>query len=285
LVDLNGRIHTSFNQTVAATGRLSSSDPNIQNIPVRTPLGQQIRRAFIAPRGFKIVSVDYSQIELRIIASLAEDKKMIDSFKKGEDIHIRTAADIHGVALDKVTREMRYAAKAVNFGIIYGQGATGLAAGTGISRAEAMDFIDRYFELHRSIRDYLDRTKALARENGYVETFFGRRRYLPEINSSIQQVRAGAERAAINHPIQGTAADLMKLAMIAVNEKLTSVSPKSKIILQVHDELVLEVPNGEVEKVATFVQKEMEGVYTLRAPVETHASAGPNWGELKSIEK
>ncbi|MFA6215447.1 MAG: DNA polymerase I [Patescibacteria group bacterium] len=283
LVDLSGRIHTSFNQTVTATGRLSSSEPNLQNIPIRTELGQQIRKAFIAPKGFKIISADYSQIELRIIASLANDEKMIESFKKGEDIHQRTAAEINNVPLEKVTKGMRYAAKAVNFGIIYGQGPFGLAASTGISRGQAHDFIDKYFEIHHNIFDYLEATKELAKKTGYVETFFGRRRYLPEINSTIQPIAAAAERMAINHPIQGTAADLIKLAMIEIYQKLPKISPESKMILQVHDELVFEVPAAEVKKVAAFVKTEMEKVYQLRAPVEAEVEAGDNWGDLKEI--
>ena len=284
LVDDHGRLHTSFNQTVAATGRLSSSEPNLQNIPIRTELGQKIRTAFVAPRGYKILSADYSQIELRIIASLANDQKMIESFKKNEDIHTRTAADINEVPLDQVTKQMRRAAKAVNFGVIYGQGAWGLAAGTGISRQRAMDFIDRYFEIHHEIHDYLERTKEFAADTGYVETFFGRRRYLPEINSNIQQIRASAERAAINHPIQGTAADLLKLAMIVIHQKLPEVSAKAKMILQVHDELVFEVPTDDLAPVAKLVKQSMEQVYKLRAPVETHLEAGPNWGSLKPLE-
>ncbi|MFA6410306.1 MAG: DNA polymerase I [Candidatus Buchananbacteria bacterium] len=283
LVDKTGRIHTSFNQTVTATGRLSSSEPNLQNIPVRTELGQKIRQAFIAPKGFKILSADYSQIELRIIASLANDKKMIESFKKDEDIHTRTASEINDVPLDKVTKEMRYAAKAVNFGIIYGQGAWGLAAGTGISRAKAMDFIDRYFEIHQDIYNYLEETKKLAHQMGYVETFFGRRRYLPEINSTIAPIKAGAERMAINHPIQGTAADLLKLAMIEIHKELPKISIQAKMILQVHDELVFEVPQKDLKTVAELVKEKMESVYKLRAPVDTSIEAGDNWGQLKEI--
>ncbi|OGY52584.1 MAG: DNA polymerase I, partial [Candidatus Buchananbacteria bacterium RIFCSPHIGHO2_02_FULL_45_11b] len=213
LTDKEGRIHTSFNQTVTSTGRLSSSEPNLQNIPIRTELGQKIRQAFIAPKGFSLISADYSQIELRIIASLADDKKMIASFANNEDIHVRTASEINEVPLDKVTKEMRYAAKAINFGIIYGQGPHGLAQAAGISYGQAHDFIDKYFEIHSDIYDYLEKTKDLAHETGFVETFFGRRRYLPEINSTIQPIRASAERMAVNHPIQGTAADLIKLAM------------------------------------------------------------------------
>ncbi len=283
LVDLSGRIHTSFNQTITATGRLSSSEPNLQNIPIRTELGQQIRKAFVAPRGFKILSADYSQIELRIIASLANDKKMIASFKKNEDIHSRTAAEINQVPLEEVTKQMRYAAKAVNFGIIYGQGPHGLAAGTGITYGQARDFIDRYFEIHHDIYNYLEQTKALAKKKGYVETWFGRRRYLPEINSNIQPIASSAERMAINHPIQGTAADLMKLAMIEIHQGLEKISQKTKMILQIHDELVFEVPQNDLVKVAEFVQKTMEKIYELRAPIAVEVEVGENWGELKKI--
>jgi len=283
LVDLQGRLHTSFNQTVTATGRLSSSDPNLQNIPVRTELGQKIRRAFVAPKEKLILSADYSQIELRIIASLANDKKMIESFKKGEDIHTRTAADINGVALDKVTKQMRYAAKAVNFGIIYGQGPHGLAQGTGITYGKARDFIDRYFLVHKEIKDYLDKTKKFAAQKGFVETFFGRRRYLPEINSSIQPIQAAAERMAINHPIQGTAADLMKLAMIEIQKDLKKISAETKMILQVHDELIFEVPEIDVKKVAKFVEEKMEEVYKLRAPIAVEVEVGNSWGDLSNI--
>ena len=279
----DGRVHTSFNQTVAATGRLSSSEPNLQNIPVRTELGQKIRQAFVAPRGFQLLSADYSQIELRIIASLANDQKMIESFKKGEDIHARTAAEINDVPLEKVTKQMRYAAKAINFGIIYGQGSVGLSQTADISRTDARDFIDRYFLVHQSIAKFLEQTKALAHDKGYVETWFGRRRYLPEINSSNPPVRAAAERMAVNHPIQGTAADLLKLAMIEIHKKLAAVSPKTKMLLQVHDELVFEVPANDVAKVSKLVQTEMEAVYQLRAPVETHLSVGKNWGALKPL--
>jgi len=275
------RIHASFNQTITATGRLSSSNPNLQNIPIRTEIGQKIRRAFIAPAGFKILSADYSQIELRIIASLADDQKMIASFEKHEDIHRRTAAEINEVALENVTKEMRYAAKATNFGIIYGQGAWGLSNSAGIPREKAQEFIDRYFLVHENIKKFLDATKKLARDNGFVETWFGRRRYLPEINSNIHPIRAGAERMAINHPIQGTAADLMKLAMIAVHQDLKKISPKTKMIIQIHDELVFEVPEKEIEAVAEFVKKTMEKVSKLKVPIETHIEIGNNWGELK----
>lgn len=284
LVDLNGRLHTSFNQTIAATGRLSSSEPNLQNIPIRTKLGAEIRKAFTAPRGFKILAADYSQIELRIVASLANDKTMIDTFKKDEDIHTATAAIINKVRPEEVTKQMRYNAKAVNFGIIYGQGPVGLAQVTGISRSEAQNFIDDYFLNFSAIKKYLEGIKKFAAEKGYVETMFGRRRYLPEINSSMPPVRAGAERAAINHPIQGTAADLLKLAMIEIHHQLPKVSAESKMILQVHDELVFEVPDKDVKKVAKLVKEEMNKVAKIKVPIKTEVAAGKNWGELTEVK-
>ncbi|KKW16275.1 MAG: DNA polymerase I [Candidatus Kerfeldbacteria bacterium RIFCSPLOWO2_01_FULL_48_11] len=276
-----GRVHTSFNQAVAATGRLSSSDPNLQNIPIRSELGNEIRKAFVAGRGRRIVSADYSQIELRVVASLANDEKMIESFKKGEDIHKRTAADVYEVPIEEVTKEQRYAAKEVNFGVLYGMGVMGLASRKGITREHAREFIDKYFSVHHWIRDYIDSTKALAHNLGYVETLLGRRRYIPDINSGIQQVRAAAERMAVNMPVQGTAADLMKLAMITVQKGLPKVSPESKLLLQVHDELVLEVPQDDVSKVAKFITETMNSVYKLKVPVETEVSVGKNWGELE----
>lgn len=279
-----GRVHTSFNQTVAATGRLSSSDPNLQNIPIRTELGNEIRKAFIAERGFRLISADYSQIELRIVASIAADEKMIDSFNKGEDIHKRTAADVYEIPLEEVTKEQRYAAKEVNFGVLYGMGVMGLASRKGITKEHAREFIDKYFAVHHWIRDYIDTTKALVHKVGYVETLLGRRRYLPEINSSMPQVRAQAERMAVNMPVQGTAADIMKLAMMEVFHKLPGISPKSRLLLQVHDELVLEVPQAEVDRVAKFVVDTMNSVYKLKVPIETEVAVGMNWGEMTEIK-
>jgi DNA polymerase-1 len=276
-----GRVHTSYNQAVAATGRLSSTDPNLQNIPIRTELGAEIRKAFIAGWGMRLLSADYSQIELRIIASMAKDAAMMDAFKKGEDIHARTAANINGVPLDQVTPQMRRAAKAVNFGIIYGLGYVGLAQGEGISRQEAKEFIEKYFSIHTNIKAWLTNTKKLAHDNGYVETLFGRRRYFPEINSSNGMLVAAAERQAINAPIQGTAADVMKLAMIKVREKLASVSPKAKLLLQVHDEIVIEAPVDDVDRVAKFMKDTMENVYTLNVPIVVEVGVGKNWGEAK----
>ncbi len=276
-----GRIHTDYNQAVAATGRLSSNNPNLQNIPIRTDLGAAIRKAFVADRGKRLISADYSQIELRIIASMAKDEAMMESFRKGEDIHARTAANINGVPLDKVTHQMRRASKAVNFGIIYGLGYVGLAQGEGISRQEAKEFIEKYFEIHKNIKKWIENTKKLAHEKGYVETLFGRRRYFPEINSSNGMLIASAERQAINAPIQGTAADLMKLAMIHVHDGLSKVSKEAKLLLQVHDELVVEAPMDEVEKVSAFVKETMENVYTLNVPIEVEVGVGKNWGEAK----
>jgi len=278
-----GRVHTSFNQVVTATGRLSSSDPNLQNIPIRTETGRRIRNAFIAEKGNKILAADYSQIELRIIASLAEDEKMIQSFKNNEDIHKRTAADIHNIELDEVTKQQRYEAKEVNFGILYGMGAWGLAMRQGMSRERARAFIEKYFYTHPEIQEYLATTINTAKEQEYVETLFGRRRYLPEINSTMGQVRAAAERMAVNMPVQGTAADLMKLAMINVYQKLYKVSKKAKMILQVHDELVLEVPEEDVQKVAKFIREEMNSVHKLKVPIKTDVAVGDNWGELEEI--
>ncbi len=279
-----GRVHTSFNQTITATGRLSSSDPNFQNIPVRTEEGRKIRQAFIAEPGFKIVSADYSQIELRIVASLAGDEKMIESFRKDEDIHRRTAAEIYNIPLEAVTKEQRYEAKEVNFGILYGMGAWGLATRKNMTRERARAFIEKYFMVHRQIQEFIATTISLAHEQGYVETLFGRRRYLPEINSSMPQVRAQAERMAINMPVQGTAADLMKLAMINIHRGLPKISPRSRMILQVHDELVFEVPSQEVVKVSKFIATEMNTVYKLKTPIKTEVSVGNNWGELEELK-
>jgi DNA polymerase-1 len=278
-----GRIHTNFNQAVTTTGRLSSSEPNLQNIPIRTELGKEIRDAFIAEKGNILVAADYSQIELRIVASLAKDKKMIEIFKKNEDIHRATAAAINGVPLDKVTREMRYAAKEVNFGVLYGMGAYGLSWRAKIPQWQAKEFIDKYFEQFSGVKKYIDQTLRFAKKEGYVETLFGRRRYVPELQSKNYQIRNAGERMAINMPIQGTAADLMKMAMIRVHEKIKAKYSDSdvKLILQVHDELVLEVKKGLEKEVSKMVKEEMEQVVTLNVPVEVHVGNGKRWGELK----
>ncbi len=278
------RIHTSFNQTIAATGRLSSSDPNLQNIPMRTELGRKIRQAFVAPKDYVLLSADYSQIELRLAAALSKDPKMIESFKKGADIHTATAAEINKIPLAEVTKEIRRTAKEVNFGILYGLGSLGLAQRTGMSRQEAKEFIERYFAAYKKIKDYLDNTKKFAVQHGYVQTLFGRQRQLPDIHSSLPQLKAAAERMAINMPIQGTAADLLKLAMIKLHSNLPKISIGSKMLLQVHDELVFEVPNKDLEKVAKFVKDTMENIYTLSVPLVVDLEIGQNWYEQEKLE-
>lgn len=276
------RIHTSFNQTVTATGRLSSSNPNLQNIPIRTELGKKIRQAFIVPKDHILLSADYSQIELRLVASISKDPKMLESFNKGEDIHARTAAEIHKIPLEQVTKEIRRTAKEINFGILYGLGSLGLAQRTGLDRNEAKEFIDKYFDIYKKIKQYIEYTKNFAHQHGYSQTIFGRRRYLSDINSSMPMLRASAERMAINMPIQGTAADLIKLAMINLYRDLPKISPGSKIVLQVHDELVLEVPQDELKKVAKFVKNTMESVYKLNVPLTVDLETGHNWGQLEN---
>lgn len=276
------RIHTNFNQTVTATGRLSSSNPNLQNIPIRTELGKKIRQAFIAPPTHVLLSADYSQIELRLAAALSNDPKMIAAFQRGEDIHARTAAEIHKIPLEEVSKEIRRTAKEINFGILYGLGSLGLAQRTDLNRNEAKEFIEKYFNVYKKIKQYIEYTKSFAHQNGYSQTLFGRRRYLPDINSSMPMFRASAERMAINMPVQGTAADLIKLAMISIHRDLPKISSGSKIVLQVHDELVLEVPEKDLDKVAQFVKKTMESVYKLPVPLNVDLEIGHNWGELKN---
>ncbi len=283
LADKTGRVHTTFNQAVAATGRLSSSDPNLQNIPVRTEVGRKIRRAFVAEKGYALLSCDYSQIELRIVAALAKDQAMLEAFHRGEDIHTATAAAIWHVPLENITKDQRRIAKAINFGLIFGQGPQGLSVAAGIPFADAKKFIAAYFDVYRGIKMYMEETRALAHKLGYVETLFGRRRPLPEIHSDLHQLRAQAERMAINMPVQGTDADLMKLAMIALDRDLPSVSAASRILLQVHDELVLEVPEREVKRVATFVKDIMENVEKVGVPIVVEAKAGRNWEEMERL--
>lgn len=277
------RIHSSFNQTVAATGRLSSSDPNLQNIPIRTELGREIRNAFVAEKGNELVSADYSQIELRVVASLAKDKKMIEIFEKGEDIHRATAAAINGVPLDKVTKEMRYAAKEINFGVLYGMGVYGLSWRAEIPQWQAKQFIQKYFEEFSGVKKYIDSTLAFTKKEGYSETLFGRRRYLPELTSTNYQARSSAERMAINHPVQGTAADLMKMAMIEVYKYIKNEHKgrKVRLLLQVHDELVLEVEKGLVDEVSIKLKEIMEGVVKLNVPIKVEVNHGHSWGEIK----
>jgi DNA polymerase-1 len=272
-----GRVHTSYNQAVAITGRLASSDPNLQNIPVRSAEGRRIREAFIAPQGSVIVSADYSQIELRIMAHLSQDKGMLDAFANNEDIHRATAAEIFGVERENVDNEQRRYAKVINFGLIYGMSAFGLAQNLNIERSAAQSYIERYFARYPGVREYMNSTREIAKQNGYVETYFGRRLWVPEINSPNGMRRAGAERAAINAPMQGTAADLIKLAMIAVHKWLIDEKLETKLIMQVHDELVLEVPETELALVKQKLPELMQHVAKLDVPLLAEVGVGPNW--------
>jgi DNA polymerase-1 len=274
-----GRVHTSFGQAVAVTGRLSSVDPNLQNIPVRTAEGRRIRSAFIAPPGHVLVSADYSQIELRIMAHLSQDARLLQAFADGEDIHRATASEVFGVPPAEVSSEQRRYAKVINFGLIYGMSAHGLAKNLGIERAAAQGWIDRYFARYPGVARYMDETRALAREQGWVETVFGRRLQLPEIRAAQVARRQGAERAAINAPMQGTAADLIKLAMIAVSGWLDAERLGTRLVLQVHDELVLEVPDAEIDRVRERLPTLMEGVAQLSVPLKVEAGVGLNWDE------
>jgi DNA polymerase-1 len=273
-----GRIHCRFNQTVTATGRLSSSNPNLQNIPIRTPLGQRIRAAFVPAEGFELLSADYSQIELRIVAHLSGDRGLIDAFREGADIHVRTASQVFGVAPEEVDLELRARTKAINFGIIYGQGPFGLAQQLGISQMEAREHIRAYFERYPGVKSFLERSVAEARRRGYSETLFGRRRYLPDLRSKNRTVRAAAERMASNAVIQGTAADFIKRAMVEIQAELDrSGAPRARMILQVHDELVFEVAPRDVGALASIVEARMQGVAELSVPLEVHVGHGADW--------
>ena len=273
-----GRVHTSFNQTVTATGRLSSTNPNLQNIPARTEMGKEIRKAFVVEKGNKLLSLDYSQIELRLAAHMSGDKKMIKAFKNGADIHRSTAAEINGVDLEEVTSQMRREAKAINFGVLYGQGPHGLARTADISYLEAREFIDNYFTVYTGVQKYVDDKIKEAQTQGYVETLFKRKRFLPEINSSVVMVRKGAERMAVNTPLQGTAADMIKIAMIQIFEQIKDKD--IKMLLQVHDELIFEIPEKKVEKYAEKIKEIMENVIKLKVPVVVDVAIGDNWGEV-----
>ncbi|MDL2205765.1 DNA polymerase I [Eubacteriales bacterium OttesenSCG-928-N13] len=277
----DGRIHTSFDQTATATGRISSLEPNLQNIPVRTELGREIRGAFIAREGHILVDADYSQIELRVLAHMSGDPVMTEAFLLGQDIHQRTAAEVYGVPLDQVTKQMRSNAKAVNFGIVYGISDFGLARNIGVSRAEAKSFIERYFARYPGIKQFMDECVAEGKLNGFVKTMFGRRRYLPELKSPNYNIRSFGERAAMNSPIQGTAADIIKLAMVRVYDVLAREFPNSRLILQVHDELIIEAPMDEAQDVQQLLQREMEQVIELHVPLKADVSQGRNWNECK----
>jgi DNA polymerase-1 len=274
-----GRVHTSYHQAVTATGRLSSSDPNLQNIPIRTEEGRRIRQAFIAPDGYRIVAADYSQIELRIMAHLSGDKGLLHAFREGQDVHRATAAEVFDVGLQEVSGDQRRKAKAINFGLIYGMSAFGLAKQLHLGRNEAQQYIDRYFERYPGVQDYMDRTRALAKEQGYVETLFGRRLYLPEINARNKMRVQAAERTAINAPMQGSAADIIKRAMLTVDDWLQRGEADARMIMQVHDELVFEVAAGEVEDVSAEVCRLMSAAAELEVPLLVEAGVGDNWDE------
>jgi DNA polymerase-1 len=274
-----GRVHTSYHQAVAATGRLSSTDPNLQNIPIRTAEGKRIREAFITEPGCLMLSVDYSQIELRIMAHLSNDEGLMQAFYEGKDIHRATAAEVFGLDTEEVSSDQRRHAKAINFGLIYGMSAFGLARQLHIERAQAQEYVDLYFSRYPGVKQFMDNTRETAAKVGYVETVFGRRLYLPEINSSNHNRRQYAERTAINAPMQGTAADLIKLAMLAVDKWLVEKAIDAKVIMQVHDELVLEVNASAIDGVKKTVMKLMTEVATLNVPLEVDAGVGSNWAE------
>ena len=281
LIRGDGRIHTTLNQTVAATGRLSSSEPNLQNIPTRSELGHRVRTAFTVPEGSVFLACDYSQIELRLLAHLSADEHLVRAFNEGEDFHAATAARVFDVPVDEVTPGLRSRAKAVNFGIVYGQQAYGLSTSLKISRKEAQDMIDRYFEVYPGVREFLDGQVAFARTHGYVSTMYGRKRHIKDINNRNYQLRAFGERTAMNHPMQGTAADIIKIAMIRVAERLREEGLAAKLVLQIHDELDFEVPTSEVEALSALVRETMEGVCELRVPLVADVSVGNNWAEAK----
>lgn len=274
-----GRIHTTFNQAVTSTGRLSSSDPNLQNIPIRGELGRLIRAAFVADEGYWLLSADYSQIELRILAHLSGDKGLIDAFKREEDIHTRTASELFGVSERDVTAEMRRVAKTVNFGIVYGISAYGLSESIGVSVEEAQTYIARYFKTHEGVRHYIDRVIEMAKKHGYVKTLFGRKRAIPELNAASVHQRNLGERLAMNTPVQGTAADIIKLAMISIHRRLRERNLESRLILQVHDELLLEVKEKELDEIRDIVKEEMEGVIQLDVPLTVEIGFGRDWAE------
>ncbi|MBL8232943.1 MAG: DNA polymerase I, partial [Bryobacterales bacterium] len=280
-IDSRSRLHTSFHQTGAATGRLSSSDPNLQNIPIRTELGREIRAAFVPEPGWRLIVADYSQIELRLLAHLSGDPVLVDSFRKGEDIHTRTASEVFGVAPAEVTADLRRNAKAVNFGIVYGQTPFGLAMQLGITRQQAELYILNYFERYRGVKDFIDETIHQVRRSGVSKTMFGRERPIPDMNSRNPNARGFAERTAVNTPLQGAAADLIKLAMVRIDRRLREEGWKTRMLLQVHDELVLESPPEEAERAAALIRHEMESVRELNVPLVVETGIGDNWRDAK----
>ena len=279
-VDESSRLHTTFNLTVAQTGRLSSTDPNLQNIPTRTDLGRKIRTAFVAGKGKKLISADYSQFELRLAAVLSKDQELIDMFNRGADIHLMTAAEVYGRAPEDVTQQMRSASKAINFGILYGMSPHGLSVATGMSREQAVSFINKYKGLRKQLFQYMDDLLERAKKQGYVEDLFGRRRPMPDIHSSNFAVRSAAERAAVNMPIQGTEADLMKLAMIKCEDYLATQHNDCRMLLQIHDSILVECPTPVAEQVAKDLQSIMQNVYELPIRLDVDVKIGDNWGQL-----
>ncbi|MBM4452941.1 MAG: DNA polymerase I, partial [Chloroflexi bacterium] len=276
-----GRLHTSFNQTGTTTGRLSSSEPNMQNLPVRGELGGKIRQAIIARPGWFLLSADYSQIDLRVLAHISQDEELVATFKRDEDVHTATASRVFNVPPDKVTSAMRRVAKTVNFGVIYGMSDYGLEQATDFSREEAAQFIASYFQKYPRVKDYIETTKAQAREQGYVQTVMGRRRYIPELNSPNRQVKEAAERMAINMPVQGTSADIIKIAMVRLHRQMQSRGLNSKMLLQVHDELVFEVPPEEIAVMKDLVSEIMPNALQLRVPLKIDIKQGKNWAEME----
>ena len=282
LTDAGGRVHTTFDQTAAVTGRISSLEPNLQNIPVRSEQGREIRRAFVARPGCTLLDADYSQIELRVLAHMSGDPAMRDAFLRGQDIHARTAAEVAGVPIEAVTGDMRRRAKAVNFGIVYGISGFGLARNIGVSRREADEFIQRYFERYPDVKRFMDDCVRTGYERGYVQTLFGRRRPLPELSSLNRNVRSFGERAAMNTPVQGSAADLIKLAMVRVHDALLAGGYEARLILQVHDELVVECPLTEVAPVSALLQSCMQNVAALAVPLVAEVGVGESWFDAKA---
>jgi DNA polymerase-1 len=277
--DKTGRIHSTFQQAVAATGRLSSTDPNLQNIPIRTAEGRRVRQAFIPEPGYKLMAADYSQVELRIMAHLSQDKGLLSAFSSDEDVHRATAADVFNTRLDKVTPEQRRSAKTINFGLIYGMSAFGLANQLNVSRSDAQHYVDRYFEKYPGVRKYMDETQALADEKGYVETLFGRRLYLPDIHAGNAMIRKAAQRTAINAPMQGSAADIIKQAMIDIDHWLALGELDARMLLQVHDELVFEAREKDLQLLANGVKFRMVSAASLDVPLVVDVGVGDNWDQ------
>jgi len=282
LLGSDGRLHTTFDQLGAVTGRLSSKNPNLQNIPVKSEWGNEIRKAFVAEKGHKLLAGDYSQIELRIVACLAHDRKMMEVLKSGQDIHLITAAEVFGTRPEEVSAQMRNSAKVLNFGVIYGMSVRGFAQAAGVKNEQAKDFIEKYFKEFSGVAEYVERTKREAAKNGFVQTLFGRKRFIPEINSSVWGLRAAAERMAINMPVQGTAADLIKMAMVEIANSQWLMA-NSKMLLQVHDELVFEIAEEKVSEAAKEIKNIMENIYQLAVPLKVEIETGDNWGELKQL--